>query len=114
MKATELRIGNWVSTQSDEIVKVGYEIIRSLIVFPDKPEYKPIPIPLTEKWLVKFGFEKRTKSIYKKKRGVEIIFDSEDKVHWYGNGTDGVTELFFVHQIQNLYFALTGTELELI
>lgn len=65
------------------------------------------PIPLTEEWLVKFGF-----------------FNNELKAEhnlfvWYENhiGIKGMLGIvkpckcIYAHQLQNLYFALTGKEL---
>ena len=55
MKASELRLGN--------LVKIGGEINQlELCDFVDIHEHKTIwqyePIPITEEWLLKFGFEK--------------------------------------------------------
>ena len=77
------------------------------------------PIQLNEDWLVKFGFE-----------NVDDEIDYSEFVLNYvtieGNGSDKQepfhfvrdvdyrerkTEIKYVHQLQNLYFALTGTEL---
>ncbi len=79
------------------------------------------PIPLTEEWLLKFGFEKREhfgqQNFFKEKFMIEealsrvfdnglsfrIIIDSQNSVH--------TANIKYVHQLQNLYFALTGNEL---
>ena len=74
-------------------------------------------IPLSEEWLLKFGFGLLPWGF--------VIKGNEDKAvlirHSYkpnlklwvevGNGLR--TELKYVHQLQNLFFALTGTELEI-
>lgn len=77
------------------------------------------PIPLTEEWLLKFGFY--TNGINDIYYTLEIEEDScdlyylkEDKTIAIGQPYEaGGTELKFeyVHQLQNLYFALTGDEL---
>jgi len=91
-----------------------------------------LPIPLTEEWLVKLGFKKnihihedKSKSeVYKKGRVVvtmvlsvvgdgplkaeaiiSLLVPSNNRQYNY------VTELHNIHQIQNLYFSLTGEEL---
>jgi hypothetical protein len=64
------------------------------------------PIPLTEEWLVKFGFKPLVKDwqikgliIHARKRGFVV--------------NNRIPILKTVHQLQNLYFALTGEELTL-
>lgn len=81
-------------------------------------------VPLTEEWMLKFGFEN--------------VDDEIDFSQWrinddipfqiFGNGSDKqepfkyayefnheekTIEIKYVHQLQNLYFALTGNELTL-
>ena len=73
------------------------------------------PIPLTEEWLLKFGFEKDFEGdVYKnvnsnsflcwQNNRVELLDDENNKCMAYCD---------HVHQLQNLYFALTGEELTL-
>lgn len=76
------------------------------------------PIPLTEEWLVKLGFVKDGKYDYLLKRdGFEIWnscdfhTDNGDKFLFIGNMPDLEMRFIHVHQLQNLYFALTGQEL---
>jgi len=113
MKINELRIGNWVLArlvpyQIDEMeVKAsGYGRIGLYHNYRiDKGEVRPIP--LTEEWLLKLGFENN-----------ELIA-AHNKFIWFKNhiGISGMlgvvkpVECKYVHQLQNLYFALTGEEL---
>lgn len=104
MKANELRIGNFVSDRLG-IVIIG---TNGRIEFADI--YKPIP--LTEEWLVKFGFVKDYSGW---QNGIRIEYDKERQS--YVLDTDGNDYLQsplikHVHRLQNLYFALTGEELE--
>lgn len=73
-------------------------------------------IPLTEEWLLKFRFNKKTVDgvhndifewfkIQSEKGGFEYGFEN------YQLSIPNV-RLHYVHQLQNLYFALTGKELE--
>jgi hypothetical protein len=73
------------------------------------------PIPLTEEWLIKFGFTEE----YRSKMHSTFYTENLSYYFWYENkrqyasfkGTDIVCQ--YVHQLQNLYFALTGEELTL-
>jgi hypothetical protein len=130
MKAVELRIGNYLSlpTRNADIVIIE-EILRDdFIVCNLTTNEWPIsdyaPIPLTEEWLLKFGFEQR-KIKYQRGRHIDylkyiqskrtkpdriIIVFSYDKYYYQG---DCFPTVNYVHQLQNLYFALTGNELEI-
>lgn len=133
MKAQELRIGNWVH-HNDLISASEYEgdFRWDICHFYDLERHhlniqSIQPIPLTEEWLLKFGFEYFSKQIgetkliyedYRLNNFVVIIkpnfseveyapmptFDIEDRIHIHPN-------IQHVHQLQNLYFALTGEEL---
>jgi hypothetical protein len=68
------------------------------------------PIPLTEEWLLRFGFKKNRAGCSMK--GLKITFDSDEKIFWVDYNFTGTCELRYVHQLQNIYFALTGNELK--
>ena len=88
-----------------------------------------IPIELTEEWLLRFGFEVDDDlgdqiyyQIPNQKNGYGICFDHDDIAFYkfYGNGGENVHTLIhdeehlqYVHQLQNIYYALTQTELTL-
>lgn len=123
MKANELRIGNLVQVDG-AIVKVDsihtseqYNTARTengrLYSFVlDCVE----PIPLTDDWLVKFGFIEKDKWFYKEGFCIGYLTTEDNLQIEYciaGHGGWKVLELKSVHQLQNLYFALTGEELTL-
>ena len=117
MKASELRIGNLVddnglveTVTSDHLINdEHYDGLKGCL-----------PIPLTEEWLLKFGFKKSNSDWYTTK-SMQLPF--EELAIKLSNGrvtaeTDRVeificNEIKHVHQLQNLYFALTGNELEI-
>lgn len=73
------------------------------------------PIPLTEEWLLKFGlknengfFKWHRSAIYKRNEIWIYGILGDDNNSYYH-----VSELKCVHQLQNLYHALTGEELTL-
>ena len=107
MEARELRIGNFVSTPHAEVYECDSLAINH--VQYGKPTVNPIP--LTEEWLLKFGFEKMTKGYCFHNGSFGLFFDN-----WILQLETPVTSIElnhikFVHQYQNLYFALTGEEL---
>jgi hypothetical protein len=81
------------------------------LVSVDKKQAVYEPIPLTEEWLLKFGFEEWDKNAWQK--GFDLSIHKIDSIFWYNN--NGINVLIkYVHQLQNLCFALTGEELTLI
>ena len=114
MKSSELRIGNYVYFHGDveEINMVdGYGIIGREEQ-PSCPIEEFEPIPLTEEWLLKFGFEKNDNNQFILMEGsVDILFN-KDLNGWTCDGINfSINMTEHVHQLQNLYFALTGEEL---
>lgn len=116
MKASELRIGNWVNTEGNELIVDGRVINDAWM-----GKFKTIEgIPLTEQWLVKFGF-KRSDTIGKSSSflfimigGSELHINPDNGVVWIERNTNVFNNpalIEYVHQLQNLYFALTGEEL---
>lgn len=143
IKPEELRIGNWVGINNPKswpevkgqpllVTEIG------LIKAHDFPKstgavsledanrnetYSQFnefiePIPLTDEWLIKFGFEENglDKKENKKYRLTweEGVFDIYRISSFYlDDGKHYEPKIEFIHQLQNLYFALTGTELTL-
>lgn len=106
MKSSELRIGNYVNDEfgdTRKIISLNKESLEFEFQVVDL--YGNIkPIPLTKDWLVKFGFthfDTGMMSINKR-----FIIFSSDMTHYL----TGV-KIKYVHQLQNLYYALRETEL---
>jgi hypothetical protein len=123
----ELRLGNWVKWPKDpEPNEVPWQVGHWLGTFEGNYPF-PEPIPLTEEWLLKLGFEKGETFDYGislkhvpmfSKNNIFILLSENVYSYFvriYDGGTsednDKVAEIHFVHQLQNLYFALTGEEL---
>jgi hypothetical protein len=125
MKANELRIGNYV--QYDDLKN---PIKVSIIDTTEQcTKTKAKPIPLTEEWLLKFGFEKvitDTEDAYGIDYNLEvpdicyISYSDDFSCAIYGseyaskNSIGAVpnwNSIKYVHGLQNLYFAMTGEEL---
>jgi hypothetical protein len=76
-------------------------------------------IPLTEEWLIKFGFIKISEISFhmpiNEHKYFTMVYSKNAKKYTfpYTHGIDTLISFEYVHQLQNLYFALTGTELEI-
>jgi len=137
MKANKLRIGNLILHHNHKIkesfdecivwmisedhLRVRVNDLHNEVVSADYCS----GIPLTEEWLLKFGFEKTKiaginfrlgnfvlnkispigRYVFFEAEWVPEIFDFDLRSHVRSN-------IIYVHQLQNLYFALTNTELE--
>jgi len=110
MKATELRIGNLVGSynkgEEDRVLTINAQNILVEAKANKQGYTRYRPIPLTEEWLLKFGFERNKYALTSFIKNDVII--STDKFIYMSR-----TKLKYVHQLQNLYFALTGEELKL-
>ena len=106
MKAEELRIGNLVSEGIGDVAVV-FHVERDRINYVSEDFYEPIP--LTEQWLIDFGFVKCSVSDAYDSHHLTIY--KEDGSFWSDVITFGL-EIKYAHQLQNLHFAITGQELE--
>jgi hypothetical protein len=133
MEARELRIGNWIKDRGAKhwqisawegpnkvaakpIIFSEDKVFGKLIGHPFTEEVDYLqPIEITQDWLVRFGYHKNGfKEIY------NGWFNWESGVLEIG-GPDSCTQGMmwrapcnYVHQLQNLYYALTGKELTTI
>lgn len=119
IKGQHLRIGNLVyfngyhneigvvsEIMKNDLTKVSpYKIgiNHRVDIYYDVDALKPIP--LTEEWLNKFGYDLISENHF----GVlgHLIWKIEGRFYCDKNGI----QLKYVHQLQNLYFALTQREL---
>lgn len=104
IQANELRIGNWVNDKS-----VGYVQVNWLTFHPDNLKNTE-PIPLTPEILENAGFEAldhgaRDTSFCRNNFFLRW-YVIEEVVRYEGR------EIKYLHQLQNLYFALVGEELK--
>lgn len=130
LKANELRIGNYLNYQG-KIIKV--EGIHNRTIYHSDRQFDQVgvekyitfePIPLTEEWLLRFGFEKEHVTVNDIIINIYRLGDYEISIYLQGNETQkgyylphslqSRAYIKYVHQIQNLYFSLTNNELKLI
>lgn len=123
IEAEELRIGNFVLNNKNEIIEIesiGWQHGINLcvdsgrdycILDADYSFSEITPIPLTEEWLLRLGFEKKASYFLHEKHSVRI--ETGNMYEWnYNRYEYGKIKIEYTHQLQNLYFALTGEELE--
>lgn len=123
MRAEELRIGNLIFDPKRGTVKgmparyVNHRIISDMASNPDQDYFKPIL--LTEEWLLKFGAKKISDIVYSIELyrmgesfyAIKLTYHADNWKWWLD--THFQTRINYVHQLQNLYYALTGKELTL-
>lgn len=75
-------------------------------------------IRLTEEWLTRFGFKENSEphfhpesKTFENDLGDLIVLEHGEFNYQYPSRYVGEIEVKYVHQLQNLYFALTGNEL---
>ena len=122
MKATEIKCNNYVMLYNNVARIIPNDFVKWSDEKWEMKDFKPIP--LTEEWVLKFGFEREgninwwnmpKESSYKAHHLMEMVnawtwfIDFDDT----GDNTHLVSGFNYVHQLQNLYFALTNTELEI-
>lgn len=110
MKENELRVGNYVNLPHGDcqilyFLKVGVHLTDG----NGGTFHSLKPIPLTEEWLVKFGLNNypNRKNFYNLGE-YSILLTTETTLFYIGRN---IIKIKYVHQLQNLYFALTGEEL---
>ena len=116
IQANELRIGNWILWNMP-----GGSIQPILVASIPLDDDNYSPIPLTTEILEKAGFEKDED--YTTHEGkmyvsfnlpdgttIDKLGDNDFEYHVWDNYEKHIK---YLHQLQNLYFALTGEELEI-
>lgn len=136
MKSTELRMGNIVDLHGQEDYRViglekNYISVRYKNHTDSGDGSNLLPVPLTEELLLKAGFKKaesifsedeygwkcfRLKKVsfinlYLEIRIENVLYLQADMYH--DGEFEVIRELKYFHELQNLYFALTGKELEI-
>lgn len=122
MEAKELRMGNYIRDIESE--REGYVLTIGKITSTVKMEFSELtqkfeeyePIELTEEWLLKFQFSEIDEKLYCirfRLNRVDIYKMISGDYPFYFRFNQVDVEIKYVHQLQNLFFALTGSELEL-
>lgn len=123
MEAKELRIGNlYLNYDITSIVDADFIGRLVSIEKRGKIAIDVSPIPITAEWLERLGFVK-TNGYWLYDRSKELghrlgdfsvkEYDSTQMRIWSGACYCGIIHCQFVHQLQNLFYILTGGELTL-
>jgi hypothetical protein len=131
VKVSEVRIGNFLLFDFPHRGKVQYRSerinnnfdgFRPIATINDVPVEKVYGIPLVDSWLTKFGFEKIDRQfqhnwiIRLDKTGEHYSVQFSEDKFWLSNSEYDawcyvIRDVEFVHELQNLYYVLTGEEL---
>jgi hypothetical protein len=118
--ANEVRIGNWIADECEpyhfQVEELRKYVGDSIWAFYRKGSIKAkeiTPIPLTEEWLKRFGFDTQDWIISHNdtyfnlfKEGNNYFFTADQHHH-------NSQPFQFVHQLQNIFHSITQTELTL-
>lgn len=115
IQAKELRLGNWIKVYGD--VTCAWNLSSDDDVNDEGNGDHIQPIPLTPEILEKCGFEKQDDG----DGGYYLELLSANGFLFVAGDKKGYTDVFidlweqlrvrYLHQLQNLYFALTGNEI---
>lgn len=140
MKVQELRVGNLLITNNTSYRKSDVGKIACVVAIDSEKSFEELkgvatiyhiddefrdtygqfmhhlsPIPLTEEWLERLGFEKQMAWTWaiEINGGRKLVYYVGEKGWSIGNKEYSDHECRYVHELQNLYFVLTGKELTL-
>jgi len=113
MKATELRIGNWWTNGKENYV-VDASTIYDMETAQKDGQYDLYkPVPLTQEWLFKLGAQEKYSGIFVFKTNKRSVIQLHKFITMDSyKCAQTRLKMNYVHELQNLYFALTGEELE--
>lgn len=118
MNVNELRIGNLIYDKHNDIYEVGYNTFSKFFhpTMDRSAEKSFSGIPLTEEWLLSKGFKLIKKGIgwdefSNSKITLTNVPTNKGLIIAFRHGNDKYVFLKFIHQLQNLYWCLTGEEL---
>ena len=128
MKANELRVGNFVKYENKVFEIAGtspeYPFLNTIEFGVGVVEWHTIKsIPLTDEWFIKFGATKDKDYNVHNTLSINddygyILFVHTEKgydvfIHINDHSVLLYNEIQYVHQLQNLYYAITGEELKI-
>ena len=127
MEAKNLRIGNFIKDRGNKVIRIDfmeyqeseYSTKFGQRMFLGEEEVHPmteytdyaIPIEITDEWLSKLGFTRDDETDYRwYLLDKSIAYDADDNCIRIADSWE-FGKRKYVHELQNLFFALTGNEL---
>jgi len=123
MEAKELRKGNYFTDKTESIFKLkriefeeydsddDFTLVYGISINGEYLWHEEAePIPLTEEWLLKFGFYRGFGGEPKVEINKNISLSYNEGEIFIGDDIV-LNHIKYIHQLQNLYFTLTGKEL---
>lgn len=121
MRPKDIRLGNYIQWDDDskEIIQVesierGEEETKNMYFVNGGWIEDFLPVPISEDWLIKFGFTKdKTDNYFYGHPTYKTFYPIYKRGESFGfNGLGlSVKEFKYIHQLQNLYYSLTSEEL---
>jgi hypothetical protein len=129
MEAKNLRIGNFIKDRGNKVIRIdfmeyqesGYSTKFGQRIFLNDKEVHPmteytdyaIPIDINEEWLSKLGFTRDDETDYRWYiLDKSIAYAADDNSIRIADSWE-FGKRKYVHELQNLFFALTGNELSI-
>ena len=124
MEATDFRIGNLIECDGNilEVIRISKDVINYETLIKSNGlqtnSGRKIPIKITQEWLVKLGFTIENKPngdieyFYKDYR-YSLIYKENYDGYFFCDDDIVLRDLEFIHEVQNIYFALIGIEIKL-
>jgi hypothetical protein len=110
MNPYELRVNNLVHFTKEGVdSEIGHHHLGMLLSYPSSNDYDPII--LTEEWLIKFGFVQSENNRWYEVKNFSVSTSGFVAVFIQRDWSNLDLKIEYIHQLQNLYFALTGEEL---
>ena len=137
MRVEELRVGNyvldWFNKQNPETLQVDLDLFQAFNNFNQSGHEYPItPIPINKESLANFDITSYSDKLYGKNYCFDIEINDRLKINIINYdknsgflsylctisqdeyfGHEILLNIKYIHQLQNLYFALTGEELKI-
>lgn len=111
MDVKEIRVGNLIAVNDGTIVELDSELLSKLLTQTDKLEHFS-GIAINETALEKLDFSLNENGQYVHSLFPDLLLQQTQKqISVWKNGVQLCAGELFVHQLQNLFYALTGTDL---
>ena len=111
MNAKELRIGNMISDMEGNVTEVNIDIIQNIIL----GEHQYQPLELCDRCFDKLGFiQEHLGHYYENIYDFSVLGSRNNSyiIRWGNQVLAGAEPIRYVHELQNIFFALKGKDLD--